>query len=760
VDRSTTKQTILDLCLSGTSPVLFVTGEAGIGKSTLLRAIKADIVRDHPHICIADVDCSAPIAGVHVGAVEALHPWVQLMRELAAAAPTSTTKRLIADLAFAWVKFVPIIGDVIESTAETVTIVRQHRSGRSTPEQAASREHVFHQCIGFFCALAEQQHVVIMIDDAHWADDSSINLLFALARASKGNITCVVAYRPDDVRTSRDGTEHALLHIERELTRYELCESVDVAPMSAAEIGDMVGALSERVDIRKLTHISGGNPLVVQGMVELLPEGGTVDLDTIGIPSTAEAIVDERLRRLDPSLRDVLCAAAAEGETFTSTVVRSITGVAALPLAQHLRRAEQDHMLIRSLGKQRVYLEEVSAYEFNNVIVHRALYARLGDEERELIHAAIAEQLETMLVGRIRSEHPSLINRLATHYGAMGEHSMAALLELECAKAAWTVFAENEVLMLLERALGRPNIEAAVRAAALMLRGTVEQFKRVLVKATADYEEARAMFEQLHDNERVVDIDCRLSACANMDGDPVLMASLAERARVRAQEHHYVRGVSTALSALGIVEETYGRQEEALAYFQRSVDAAMEAGDDERLGIALSNMGRIYVVQGEYERALEYFDNAIEALERVHATASIARGHKNAGIALLNLGKTVEARERYDSALRIHDSIGDVVGASSLRTNLAQLAYREQRWDDAHALIEESIAAKRAIDDHYGLGIALYTRGILRQESGATADARIDLEESLSIFQAIKEQPMIDEVLSLIAQLPISASDT
>ncbi|CAN5395451.1 hypothetical protein BH10BAC6_BH10BAC6_13040 [soil metagenome] len=760
MDRSTTRQLILDLCLSGTSPVLFVTGEAGIGKSTLLRTIKSDILRDHANVCVADVDCSAPIAGMHVGAVEALHPWVSLMRELANEAPTSTTKRLITDLAFAWVKFIPIVGDVIESTAETVAIVREHRTRGSTPEQAASREHVFHQCIGFFCALAEKQRVVLMIDDAHWADDSSINLLFALARASKGNLTCVVAYRQDDVRTSRAGEEHSLLHIERELIRYNLCETVNVEPMSTEEISVMIGATAARIDIHKLAHISGGNPLVVQGMVELLPEGGTVDLDTIGLPRTAEAIVDERLRRLDPSLRDVLCAAAAEGETFTSTIVRAVTGVAALQLAQQLRKAEQDHVLVRSLGKQRVYGEETSAYEFTNVIVHRALYARLGGEERELVHAAIAEQLEEMLEGCTRSEHPSLINRLAAHYGAMGEHAKAARLELECARMAWKVFAENEVLMLLGRALARPQIEPTIRANAFVLRGTVEQFKRVLSKAMPDFEEARSLFEQLHDDERIVDVDCRLSACANMEGDPILMASLAERALERARNCSYSRGISTALSALGIVEETYGRQHEALAYFQLSVDAAQEAGDDERLGIALSNMGRILVVQGENERALQLFDSAIEALLRVRATASIARGHNNAGIALLNLGRTEEARERYTMALTLHDAIGDVVGASSLRTNLAQLAYKEQRWDDASMLIEQSITMKRAIGDLYGLGIALYTRGVLRHEGGATDDARQDLQESLSIFESIKEQPMIDEVLSLLKQVETSASDT
>ncbi|MBK9181974.1 MAG: ATP-binding protein [Ignavibacteria bacterium] len=155
-----------------------------MGKSTMLRGLKEEIARDHTAVRIADVDCSSPLAGINVGAVEALYPWIQMMRELAEEAPNTQTKKLVTDLARAWIKFIPIVGDLIESTVDTVSIVKEHRAASAPSEPATSREHVFHQCIGFFRALAEKGRVVLIIDDAHWADDSSLNLLFALARAS------------------------------------------------------------------------------------------------------------------------------------------------------------------------------------------------------------------------------------------------------------------------------------------------------------------------------------------------------------------------------------------------------------------------------------------------------------------------------------------------------------------------------------------------------------------------------------------------
>ncbi|MBK9184521.1 MAG: ATP-binding protein [Ignavibacteria bacterium] len=119
--------------LSGTKPVVFLTGEAGMGKSTMLRGLKEEIARDHTAVRIADVDCSSPLAGINVGAVEALYPWIQMMRELAEEAPNTQTKKLVTDLARAWIKFIPIVGDLIESTVDTVSIVKEHRAASAPP---------------------------------------------------------------------------------------------------------------------------------------------------------------------------------------------------------------------------------------------------------------------------------------------------------------------------------------------------------------------------------------------------------------------------------------------------------------------------------------------------------------------------------------------------------------------------------------------------------------------------------------------------
>jgi len=443
MNRTEIQDALIEHFRTGTIPVVFVTGEAG-----------------------------------NVGAVEALYPWIQLMRELASEAPTKKTKQLVTDLARAWIKFVPIVGDVIESTVEIISIVREHRLANAAAEPPVSREHIFHQCVGFFCALAEKGRVVIMIDDAHWADDSSLNLLFALARASEGNITCVVAYRPDDVRTSNQGGEHTILHIRRELERYDLCQEIIFPPMNAAELQAVLGDVS--VSIPNVHRFSGGNPFLAQGYVHV--ENGPHS------KTSFNAVIAEKLRRLDADQRDLLLMAAVEGETFTSLVLRDVSPLPPLRIALVLRKAEQDHMIIRSLGKKEWYVSETQTIE-------------------------------------LAVDHQNIMAKLAVHAERAGDALEAVSSWLAVADHAWKLYAEQEAHNAIAQALRVCTPVRATRSVqvlhgkVLCLRGVIEQFVGNVSGALASYKQAMELARETGDASQHVIALCRASAASSLGGD-------------------------------------------------------------------------------------------------------------------------------------------------------------------------------------------------------------------------------------------------
>lgn len=753
MSRSQTRQNLLTEMLSGTKPVLFLTGEAGMGKSTMLRGLKDEIIRDHTAVRIADVDCSSPLAGINVGAVEALYPWIQLMRELAEEAPNTQTKKLVADLARAWIKFIPIVGDLIESTVDTVSIVKQHRAATTPSEPATSREHVFHQCIGFFRALAEKGRVVLIIDDAHWADDSSLNLLFALARASAGNITCVLAYRQDDVRTSRDGAEHELLHIRRELERYDLCAEIELPPMNGDELLQLVG--SADVPAEALVRYSGGNPFFALGYAHR--DNNDVSRASI------DAVIAEKLSRLDPEQRDLLSMAAIEGETFTSLVLRSISPLPPLQIAQILRRAEHEHMLVRSEGKRVVYVTETPTYTFVNEAIQQALAERIGDEEREILHASIAEvlQAERGVAAEEGVDYHSILTKLAVHTELGGNKIEAMRTWIQVAEQAWRMYAEQEARSAIAQALRisdtgtRSPAMKRVRGQTLGLLGMIEQFVRDVPQAISCFDQAIELGRSVDDQELVVTSLCRRAAAANLSGDPDGVQRYANEALRLAETHHNVVGELAAVSMLGMWHESKRDLDGALECFERSLALAKQGGHSDRVANALVNIGRIKVHREEYEASIPYFLEAVSTFEALKRWDGMARALNNAGIAYADLGQLDEAAEIYGRALELHERIADVVGGSSLRTNLAQLHLRRGDLEAAEILIEQSIAVKRSLDDGYGLAIALYTRGLIAAERHDNPSALKWLLEARSIAEAVQEHLVIDEINSAIATLAL-----
>ncbi|MBK6291529.1 MAG: tetratricopeptide repeat protein [Ignavibacteria bacterium] len=751
MSRSQTRHLLLTELLSGTKPVVFLTGEAGMGKSTMLRGLKEEIARDHTAVRIADVDCSSPLAGINVGAVEALYPWIQMMRELAEEAPNTQTKKLVTDLARAWIKFIPIVGDLIESTVDTVSIVKEHRAASAPSEPATSREHVFHQCIGFFRALAEKGRVVLIIDDAHWADDSSLNLLFALARASAGNMTCVLAYRQDDVRTSRDGSEHELLHIRRELERYDLCTEIELPPMSGDELLELVGSADVSADA--LVRYSGGNPFFALGYTHR-------DINDASRASI-DAVIAEKLSRLDPEQRDLLSMAAIEGETFTSLVLRSISPLPPLQIAQVLRRAENEHMLVRSEGKTIVYGTETPTYTFVNEAVQHALAERIGDEEREILHASIAEVLraERDVAAEEGVDAHSLLTKLAVHTELGGNKIEAMRTWIQVAERAWRMYAEQEARSAIAQVLristsGVVSREMKrVRGQTLGLLGMIEQFVRDVPKTISCFDEAIELGRSADDPELEVTSLCRRAAAANMSGDPDGVQRYANEALRLSESHHNVVGELAAISMLGMWHESNRDLDGAEVCFERSLALAKHVGHSDRVANALVNIGRIKVHRDEYGSSIPYFLEAASAYEALQRWDGMARALNNAGIAYADLGQLDEAAEIYGRALELHERIADVVGGSSLKTNLAQLHMRRGDLDAAEVLIEQSIAAKRSLDDGYGLAIALYTRGLIAAERNDKPSALKWLLEARSIAETVQEQLVIDEINSAISTI-------
>ena len=756
---------------SATSNVLFVTGEAGIGKSTLLRMIDSECREMTPPPLVGLTACSTPLAGQDLGAIEALEPWAQIMAQLATE-PTRAqgTRKIAAELAMAWVRVIPVVGDVLESIGDTAKIVRRH-SGAEPAERtaptAASQQQLFQQYINFLGELATRTPLVLMLDDFHWADSSSTNLLFAAARQLLDRpIAFIIAYRPDDASSSRAGEGHPILHVRNELERYSLCEELGVPQMTAA---DLDALLRERYPSyvnndafeEWIARVSGGNALFITQFLTTLEEDGMIDrergdikpgFEKIRVPQSAVAVVQERIRRLDEPTRELLRYASVEGDTFTSLVLSRISEMPQLKLLQRLRLAEESHGFVRALGKQRVYRRETSAWQFTHALLHKSVYDALLDEERELLHAAVLDVLKEEL-DIAREERVNLAGvaaRVALHAEVLGDLELAASVLLEGAAATWKEYAEEETLRLLdgcidfldrigEAASGSVAERTRIRAKAYMLRAYVHRVRGRFDDAMRFAEMARDLVAgtehvQLH-NEALNDIASTLRQL----NDHTEAAAVATEALVEAQRIGYWEGESRALTTLGHVQANYGKAREALDWYERSLEVARShAPGGPHEATALDNMGSMHSGLGDPVLASECYRQSYAILDAAGDIKGRADVQLNIGVLKFEQGDFAAAVEDFEQCLATFRAVGDLPSEAMILNNLGSTYFHLHRNEEALSALRRAHDISLIVSDRRAEAASLDNIGLVEHRQGDRLAATNTMLEALAIHEAIE----------------------
>lgn len=719
--------------------VLFVTGEAGIGKTTLIKAVEEALSKRSGASAplVVATQCSTPLLGQDVGQVEALEPWAELLEKILAhdGAPEKKNEmaKLVGSVARAWVGVIPVVGAVLDSSIETAAIMNAHmHPGAEKKSYAASQEQMFQQYINFLAKASEAHPLVLILDDFHWADTSSTNLLFSAARhLAKKRVLFVIAYRADDAASSRGGQGHPLLHVRNELGRYSLYADVVVPKMTAQDLDAMLRARYTRYHEndqfeRWLAERSGGNALFITQYLATLEEDGIVSpqtgefqarFDSVRVPTSAFSVVEERIRRLDDDARELLRYASVEGATFTVMVLAETAGIPPLKLLQKLRLIAEKHGVIKSLGKQRLYARESTAYQFSNVLLQRALYESLEDEEREALHASVFRVLEADLESAGEATNiAGIAARLAAHATSPRERFVAAERLMEAAKASWARFAEEETMSMialldedlveLGRTRGQPGAPEpraldAVAAEARMLTGLVHKFRGRHDAALEHFRAAERLFEAI--------------------GDGV-------HARVAAMREAFTL-------------ENAKRWDEALERSREVLAAAIKAGDARVWSAMTNNLGLVNTALGDHEKAIERQRQSLDLRERSHDQAGQAVSLGSMGLALFSAGRPDDALEFHRRALALRESLDDRVGQGYSLANIGNVLSSLGRLDEALGFHRRSVEVREAIGDVLGLATSLDNESKVLAELGRADEAAERAERAQRIRDALEKRP-------------------
>lgn len=591
-----------------------------------------------------------------------------------------------------------------------------HTSASAERAAPASQARLFEQIAEAIAAAAADQPIVVAIDDLHWADPSTLDLLGFLARRLDGaRVLAVATFRAEAV--AEEGDLGSWLG---EVGRVAAVERLDLEPLSESDseavITAILGAAPDARLARAVVRRAGGNPFFIEELVAA-PRSGE-------LPSSLRDVLAARLARLDDGARAAARLAAVAGERIDDELLERVAGDG--DLGASLRSLVADHVLAT---------DAVGRLRFRHALVREAAYDELLPAERHDLHRRFAKALAG--AGGVAAA----VER-AHHWYAAGAAEQALASAVAASAAAESVYATHEAHRLLERAIelwGKvpQAAELAGMDRAALLEHTAELAQRhgAYARAVELYDSAAAALDTADDPVRVgliLSKRARRSWWAGQGGAATFTAHeralalvpdippSAARARVLAEY-----AMSLALAARGgeawepasraieLARVTGARREESCALnavgiikgdvdsLEESVAIAREGGYGEELGDAATDLSGLLLVLGRFDDAVQRAREGIEDCRRLGVEDMW--GHFIAGNlveALLALGRWDEAERCLAEHLRAPGL--SPVDASTLHLDATDLALR--RGDAARAAAELATARRLGPPASYGAG--------------------------------------------------------
>jgi adenylate cyclase len=761
-----------------------IVGEPGVGKTRLVTEARAATERDSVRWLVAR--CVSYGAGLPYWPVaDLLRRWAAIPREDEPAEARgrfdAACARLDADLDLA--PLARVAGLPVQED-EAADLASMAADGLRRRLQVAVAR--------WLGAQASAGSVVLLVEDVHWADASTLELLDALAHdAEAARVSVVATARPEA------GELPAALASSLRL---------DLGPLDAAAMDELLRGLLSAIPPRELANAiaerSGGNPFFAREIVLGLIEAGTFRRDgptwrlpphwsPDEVPNTVEGVLAARLDRLPPNAAAVLGAASVIGRRVPLALLEHVSDGDIMPSVAVLLAAG---MLERPLSAQ------TDTVIFRHALTQEVAYGRLLRRQRRDLHRRTGEAARTLY-----GEGDDVVDLLARHFYFGEAGSLAIDYLTRAGIKARALFANDAAIWNLERAA-----EVAARSeppdprlakTLLMLADSRE--------VVGDYPGAHAAYRQARDAgggvvawagmastlrrqgryDEVLDVlngafaagaegdsgplwlerGWTLSMAGRLDdaieafrsglrgasfSDGISAQVLVQLARTEGLADRYLdardhanqalaifeqagdqRGMATALRVLGHVQNELGDLDAAAASLRRAIALAERTGSVEEIAGSLINLGLVDLARGATDDAIADDRRAIEEFERIGHGSGRATGYANLAEKLMVAGRLEEALAECLKAIELGRSIGHVMTVADGTQTLAMIRQRLGDHAEAARLAEEAATAYVEMNaDQYAPGALELAVEAWRQagdeERAAAAQARLDVAGS------------------------------
>ena len=443
-----------DDVVAGHGHLLAITGEPGIGKTTLIEnALVAFSGRDVAPL-IARGRCSERLAGA-----EAYLPILEALDSAASGEHHLAMQALIDRHAPSWGAMRAVTPD--------------GASGEVTRAVASSQERLKREMSTLLAEISRRRPLVLVLEDVHWADSSTVDLVSYIgARLDSVAMLLLVSYRDSDARASK----HPILQVQRELQSKGLASELAVGFLTIEDVREFIDATypGHRFppDFARALHVrTEGNPLFLVDVVRWLGSQGVIaeqaghwclvrgvpDISR-DMPASVRSMIESKIEQLGESERRLLAAAAVQGAEFDTAIAAAVLGADIADVEEQLMTLDRVYAFVREVGETQWPDRTTSVrYRFVHALYQNALLAGLATSRRSSWSAKVAQLLEA----RHGSHAAEIAADLAVLHETAKTHDKAAMWFAVASGRARELFAYDEAESLAAR--GLRQVEAMVQ---------------------------------------------------------------------------------------------------------------------------------------------------------------------------------------------------------------------------------------------------------------------------------------------------------
>ena len=691
----------VDRAVRGEGGLIFLCGEAGIGKTRLTRELRAYARLRGMQVLYGRCPALFRMDGVPPYVL-----WSEVLRDYLETSSPEQLYRVVGFYPAEVAKLVPELKQRFAAIPQSLPISPEHE-----------RDRLFEAVSQFIINVSREGPLLVVLDDLQWTDQTSLLLMHYLARGIyKAPLLLLGAYRETDV-----DEKHPLTPVLTELNRERLLQSVSLKRMSSSDVSEMIKRILEQDDVSKefcelAYEKTRGNPFFVEEVVKSLREDEVIFREEgmwkfkqvlkIEFPKTVKGVIKARISRLDDECQNILTMASFVGNDFTFEALCGVTGIEENKLLELMEK-----LLRTGLVKESV-IRGQDTYCFADAIVRDIVHEEVSHLRHNKLHNYVGNALEKVYSKNI-DQH---FGELAYHFLEGGDKDKALQHFLKAGEKAQKIYAHNEAYSYLEHALElleEKEDTLEQKACITEKLGDSKTWTGEIEAGMEHYGNSLTLLSRLGDRRGASRIHGKMAHVLwDKTGD-----------KEKASKHHRM--------ALEILEKEpesaelaclyedvsrmlwrSGESANALSLTKKAFELAEKLGSSEVLARCYSNLGVFCMHSGEFEKAAKYCEQGLKIATESNCMEPALRLHNNLGIAYEGMGDSQSSCETLQKGYQLAKRVGDVHRVSVIGLSLAGNYAAMGEMQQAFSMAEELLALDKRTKNAVGVANAIVGLGL------------------------------------------------